>query len=237
MKNLMLLALAMLSAFFFGCTGSSELRSGDLPLEDVIKAKGVYSDLIAHYQELESGLNDRNNNLIIQSQDTLSEIPRQEILKQIKTNDLLISSYRKKISQMEEELNSFVVRAVGKDKQKTVKVNVHGGSLQDIANIMAVSNYYEGKVAGSSDSAAVMSFSLGQIRADVYLSGRRITSCFLNSAKPIKVINIPGPGYYEVIFTDVNSNEAIKVGRFVDCIARDEIDQGAFAFVATVGQK
>jgi len=228
----------VMAVMFVGCGGNSELRLGDISSDEVVKVKGVYLDLIKNYQVQEESLREKNNVLIIQVQDTLSDIPHSELLRQIRRNDSLAISYRTQITLLEGELNSFVMRSAGKDQLRSVKMSISGGNLRDMTNVLAVFDYHNknGNMAGA-DSAAIISFAFGPMRADVYLSGRRITSCLLNSANKVKVIRIPGPGYYEVIYTNVNSNESLRLSRFVDCIARDEIDQGSFAFVSTVGQK
>lgn len=238
MKNLAIFVFAIMAVAFVGCGGNSELRLGDISPDEVVKVKGVYLDLIKNYQVQEESLREKNNVLIIQAQDTLSDIPHSELLKQININDALAVSYRTQITLLEEELNSFVARSIGKDKLRSVKMSISGGNLRDMASTLAIFDYHNKSAnAVGTDSAAVISFAFGIIRADVYLDGRRIVSCFLSSAKPVKIIKIPGPGYYEVCFTDVNSDKTTKSGRFVDCVAKDIIDQGEFAFVSTVGKK
>lgn len=238
MKNLMLIIVAVFSIIFSGCSGSSELRLGDIPLNEVAQAKEEYVNIIRTYEEQEITLRDKNDDLLIQLQDTSSnEMLRADILKKIRFNDSLASSYRSKMNLVENELNAFIIKAAGKDKQKRISIDVRGGNLQDMANLIAVSSYYDGKTGttGITDSAAIKSFSTKNIRADVYFAGRRIVSCFLDQNNSTRVIKIPGPGQYDIVFTDLNSGESIKLGRFVDCIGRDMLGEISFAFVSTVG--
>ena len=238
MKNLMFLSAVLLLAIF-GCSSSTEVRLGDQSLDDVIKAKGIYEELITSYQELRASLRDKNNSLIIQAQDTISEIPHSELTRQIKNNDSLLSSYGKKINYLEEELNIFVVKSAGKDKKRSMNANIRGGSPEEMANLIAVFSYYDGAntAAQDRDSAAIINLSGKRVRADVYLGKTKIGSCLFLSGETMKVIGIVGPGNYSVVYTYIDSGEIFKAGRFVDCISKDKIDQGAYAFVSTISTK
>ncbi|MFA5184548.1 MAG: hypothetical protein WC456_03405 [Patescibacteria group bacterium] len=244
--SVLLFALMILATMLSGCGAQSRLQSGDVSTEEVAKSTAIYSSLIQDYRAQKTRLQDHNINLAAQAEDlSIGKTAIQELLKQIDQNNLLITSYSQKIAYLEEQLSNFIVSAAGKDKKRSLDVNVYEGALDGLANIMAMEAYEKAHLnAGLStiDSAAVISYSDHQIQVDIFLGSQPITAFLLpgtfNKNRPvIKIFKIPGPGHYRIVYTNLDGDGQSQSSAFVSCLNRKEVDNKSVAFFSTVSNK
>lgn len=237
---LLVLVVLVLTPYSYG--QRTKLYSGDKSAKEIKKSTKIFLKQIENYQAQIKELRQDNKKLAICFQRSKQASLLSMYSQMIERNDSLIGFYQDKIQESTAQLSEFVSRSSGKDEQRFV--DVRRVSPDELANLICVTSYYDNsqKQSVRSDSAAVANFLYHRVRADVYFSDRKIYTFFLgptwNFSKPSFIcFKIPGPGEYRVEFTDLESGNFERTGRFVDCIGRASIGGKDFAFVANTMPK